>query len=99
MKVYCTVRILKDAWQILKELGIAELFTGEAVKININELLDKLLTGNKLNAFLQIITKSERDFEDEDMAEVGQMLTDFFTLIGTSFKSLNLKAGLPAVKG
>ncbi len=99
MKVYCTLKTLKEAWELLKEIGIAELISGEGLKINIAELLDKLLTAGKLNAFLQIITKSERDFSDDDIEQIGAAVTDFFGLIGGSFKGLNLQKITPPTPG
>lgn len=91
MKVYCTIGTLKDAWELLKEIGVAELISGESMKVNIADLLDKLLSADKLNAFIQIITKSERSFVDDDISEIGAAVTDFFGLIGSSFKGLNLQ--------
>jgi hypothetical protein len=91
MKVYCTLKTLKEAWALLKEIGVAEMISGESLKVNISELLDKLLSADKLNGFLQIITKSDRDFSDDDIADIGSAVTDFFGLIGSSFKGLNLQ--------
>lgn len=92
MKVYCTLKTLKEAWALLKKIGVAEMLSGESLKVNISELLDKLLEADQLNAFLQIITKSERDFSEDGIDEIGQGVTDFFGLIGSSLKGLNLQA-------
>lgn len=88
MKVYCTINILKKAWELLKELGVSELLSGGSVNVNVVELMDKLFINNKLNEFMQIITNSNKDFTEDDITDVGKGITDFFMLIGNSCSGL-----------
>jgi hypothetical protein len=94
MKVYCTISILKKAWALLKEIGVSGMLSGEAVNINVVELMDRLLSNDKLNEFMQIITNNNKDYTDDDISEIGKGITDFFMLIGNSFAGLTfLKPG------
>jgi hypothetical protein len=94
MRVYTNVKVLKKAWNLLKELKLEGLLSGGEVKVDLVSLADSLLVSGKLNEFCQIITKSDVDFEEMELEDVIGVISDFFTATGKAFKRLNLQAAL-----
>ena len=88
MKAYTDIKTLKKAWELLKELELQSLLSGEEVKVNVIHTLDRLLEEGKLNEFCQIITKSDTDFEGIELAEVAKVVSGFFDSIAGSLKGL-----------
>jgi len=88
MKIYTDIKTLKKAWNLLKELDLQELLSGEAIKIDVIKTVDMLLEEGKLNEFCQIVTKTDIDFEEMKLDEVSEVLSGFFTDIAASFKRL-----------
>jgi hypothetical protein len=90
MKVYTNIKVLKKAWNLLKELELDGLLSSGKIDIDFMKMTNQLLTQDKLNEFCQIITKSEVDFEEMELVEVVEVISDFFTGIGSAFQKLNL---------
>jgi len=90
MKIYCGILTATKVFNLLKELKITELLNSESESAvsNVLEIMEKLLIGGKLNEFLQIITKTNIDFaEDEETysaERIGEMITNFLL----SFKKM-----------
>jgi hypothetical protein len=87
MKVYTNIKILKRAWSILKELELEGLLSGGKVKVDFMKVVDELLDNGKLNEFCQAITKTDIDFEEMELNEITGIAADFFTGIGSAFKT------------
>lgn len=85
MKTYTDIKTLKKAWNLLKELGLEKLLSGGKVTVDIVSTVNNLLAEGKLNRFCQIITKQEIDFEELQLEEVTEIVSDFFAGIGTAF--------------
>lgn len=90
MKVNTSINTLKKVWNILKELEVDGLLTGDELKIQPGILLDKLLLGGQLNKVCQIITGTDEDFENKDIEEVAELLKNFFGTIMKVFGVSNL---------
>ncbi len=94
MKVYTTTKVLKKAWQLMKELGVQNLlgsFDGNIAKLDIKpvELFDQLIEQDKLDEFCAIISKKDiSDFEEIEFPEKEKLITGFFSIIGNPFKPL-----------
>jgi len=94
MKVYTNIKVLKRAWELLKELKLEGFLSGGKVEINISELIDGLLAGDKLNEFCRTITQSNIDFEEMELADIMELLSDFFGNIGSAFQKLALPVAI-----
>lgn len=88
MKIYTDIKTLKKAWNLLKELDLQGLLSGENIKVDVVKTLDSFLEEGKLNEFCQIVTKTDIDFEEMKLDEVSEVLSGFFTDIAASFKRL-----------
>ena len=89
MKVYTNLNVLKEAWSILRELGLESLISGgKPEKLNIGTLLNQLLEGGMLVKFCQVVTKSDENFDDMEVDKVFEVVVDFFTHIGKGFEKL-----------
>lgn len=87
MKVYTNIKVLKKAWSMLKELELEGLLSGGKVKVDFIKVVNELLENGKLNEFCQVITKTEIDFEEMELSEITGIAADFFTSIGSAFKT------------
>lgn len=97
-KVKTNIKILKEVWNILKEIGLEGLMEGSQINISITNLLDKLLIEGRLNDVCRIITATIDDFEEKELSEVIEVLTAFFTNIKGQFKGVNkFLSGMPTV--
>ena len=86
MRTYTTLRVLKDAYKILSEIGLSELLSGGDFQFDPGKLADELFSQNKLNEFLKIITRDDKtDFDEMTLKEVVDIIIDFFTAIRKSF--------------
>ena len=89
MKVYTNLNVLKEAWKILKELGLEKLISGgKPEKVDIGLLLNKLLSDGMLFKFCQVITKSDTDFGSMELDEIFEVVVDFFSHIGGGLEKL-----------
>lgn len=100
MKVYTHIKVLKEAWRILKELNLHSLLTGKKLELDLTELLDQLLESGKLNEFCQTITQTDNDFEGEEyqFSEIRKLISDFFVgIVGNSkiFNGLKMEPKIP----
>jgi len=99
MQVFTNVKVLKKAWNLLKELKLEGLLSGGDVKLNVVDLADQLLVNGKFNEFCQIITKNDTmDFEEMELIDVMEVISSFFTNTGSAFKKLNLQAAIAKTK-
>ena len=88
MKAHTDIKTLKKAWNLLKELDLQALLSGEEIKIDVVKTLDRLLEEGKLNEFCQIVSKTDTDFEEMQLDEVSEVLSGFFSGITQSLQKL-----------
>ncbi len=82
MKVYTSIKTLKETKRILSEVGLGRLVIDGSIDkdIKVSSLLNELLDNNKLVEFLQAITRNDSvDFETMPLSEVKEIISSFFT--------------------
>ena len=84
------VETLKKVWNLLKEVNLEWLLSGDKSKVDIPVALNGLLSEGKLNEICQIITGSGDDFEKKDLKEVVVIVKDFFIGITSLFQELRV---------
>jgi len=86
MRTYTTLKVLKNAYRILSEIGLSELLAGGGFEFDAGKLANSLLLENKLNEFLEVITAdATTDFDEMTLKEVVDIVGDFFIAIKKSF--------------
>lgn len=90
MVVYTTPSVMAKVWQLLKDMELTGILTGESLQLSADKLISALFEERKLVQFLQIITKSDADFELE-LSEIGDIIRDFF--VNTTAGFLKLGSG------
>lgn len=89
MQVSTKTKTMKKVWEILKDLKLHKLLSGEKTNIDFINLADQLLSEGKLNQFCQIITENaELDIEEMEIKEVVDIIKNFFGNIGDAFKGV-----------
>ena len=90
-KTHTSIKISQKVWTILKQIGLEKLISGGSQKkeFDLQLLLVKLLQTDCINEFLQIITKTDDDFQDMELEQVGEIVTSFFMKLGKGFQGLN----------
>lgn len=90
MKVYTTTPVLKKAWVLLNELNLSSLLNLNRKRIltfQYGELLNSLITDEKLDEFCSIITQEEQSkFFEMEFPEKKELISDFFSVLGDPFK-------------
>jgi len=87
--VKTNIYTLKRVWNILKDLHLEQLLTGGSVEVNITNLLNTLLTEDKLTTLCQVITGNDtEDFEQCELSEIMELLKAFFTATAEQFKTI-----------
>ena len=89
-KIYTSIKILKKVWTILKQIGLQGLLSGGGQKkeLDLQLLLEKLFQTDCINELCQIITKTDDDFQDIEIQQVGEIVTNFFMKLGKGFQGL-----------
>jgi hypothetical protein len=86
-------------WNTLKDLNLQGLITGEAVETKILDLIDQLISQGKLQELVETIVVEKIDFDQLDFSEVVEIISNFFSSIGSQLKGLyQLKAMTQAKK-
>jgi len=87
-RISTTIKTLKRAWGILRDMNLDGLLTGNPTEINLVNILNKLLGENGLVDLLQVITGNEHpitDFDEMTISEVTSILAAFFAAIKEAF--------------
>ena len=81
---------LKKVWFIFKDIKLENLLTyGSVENINLVELIDNLLTHNKLGDFIQTIAPGiKTEIDDLDFQDIVGIATAFFTSMAQPFQGL-----------
>lgn len=97
-EIKTSIKTFQKVWNILADLGLQGFLTGEALQamtngetINLNptDIINKILSEGFVNDICQAITGEYNvDFEDQDLDEVVEVLSGFFTAIAGKFKGL-----------
>lgn len=89
MKVYTTVGTLKNAWEILDEVGLSGLVFGSPSSEPARDIVNGLFEQSALVRFLQVITRdSQTDFEEIEIEDAMRLVTDFFGRIGGALRQV-----------
>jgi len=80
MKVYTNIKTLAKVERLFKGLGLLGLLYGDTEQaIGLEDVLTKLIHEHKLAELMQIITRdSGTDFEEMELKELREILSDFF---------------------
>lgn len=87
-KIMTNLDTLSAAWELLEEVGLAGLLTGNSVDINPVELMGTLLAGRKLQKFISVVTGDSVDSGNIGLDEAVEIITAFFTDMGSALKGL-----------
>ena len=91
------MKTIGSIWNILKDLNIEGLITGESVEMKIVPLINQLLSEGKLQELIETIVVEKIEFEELEFAEVVEIISNFFGNIGDQLKGLSaLKSMTPA---
>jgi len=91
------MKTISAIWNILKDLNIEGLITGESVEMKIVPLINQLLSEGKLQELIETIVVEKIEFEELEFAEVVEIISNFFGNIGDQLKGLSaLKSMTPA---
>jgi hypothetical protein len=82
---------LKEVWNILREVNLDGLITGETSDISFVEIMDNLLVKGVLKDFIDTITKgSQLNVGDLEISDTVGMISAFFTAIAQPFQGLGM---------
>jgi hypothetical protein len=96
VKINTNIATLKEVWIILKEINLDGLLTGNNLDISITDMIDNLLTNNKLDHFFNTITlPNTHSVNDLDIQDVVGVFSLFFTYIAKPFQGLNFTPSNP----
>lgn len=80
---------LSAAWELLDEIGVSDLLSGGGLSINPGELMRKLLSGKKLQKFIEIVTGGTIENPGElGLDDAVEIITAFFGGMGGALRGL-----------
>jgi hypothetical protein len=89
-------KTLKAVYQIVKKMGLLNLFTGNVADISAQsetqtiDIITQLFEHNTVNEFCQTVTGSDEDFEEKDIEELEGVILGFFECTKESWNRLKL---------
>ncbi len=93
------MKTISSLWNTLKDLNLQGLISGETVEVKIFDLVDQLISQGKLQELVETIVVESIDFEELEFSEVVEIISNFFSSIGSQLKGLyQLKAMTQAKK-
>jgi hypothetical protein len=97
VKIKTNIQTLKEVWNILKEVNLDGIMTGNAVDFSFNEIIDNLLIKGTLSDFCNIITENlPKPIDELDLNDVVGIITLFFQNIAKPFQGLNIALSQPS---
>ncbi len=86
-----TIKKLKNVYAILQDIGLAQLLGGlnqDNVQLDLQNLLGKLFKTDNINKFCVVITGQQKDYEQMDIQEVTEIVSNFFIELSKKFGGL-----------
>ena len=96
IEVKTNIAVLKQVWNILKDVKLDGLLTGGSMELQFNEIIDSLLLKNTLTDFIETITTGlTASVEQLDIEDIVGIISLFFTSIAHPFQGLNIALSQP----
>jgi len=84
-RISTTISTLKRVWNILRDMNLDGLLTGNPTEFNLKNLLDALLWDSRITDLLEAIAGKDTVYDELELSEVTSILAAFFAAIKEAF--------------